>query len=550
MSVSFQSIDTTAARLKWLKLDWTILCCLSCLALSLCFLGLGGFGILDPSDGYYAEVAREMVQTGNFLTPYLNYVPWFDKPILCYWLIAFSYKIFGVSEFAARVPSAVLGASLVPLCFAFCRQFFRRRSAVFSALVLLSSPLWLVLAHLSLTDMTLSFFVWVSTGCLILRVKRPSLSLVLCGYVAAGLGVLAKGPLAIFLIGAFTFIYLAIASRNLAEFKANIIKLNPLAGALIVLIVAAPWCVTESLTTHGAFFIEFFLNQNLSRALGTVDHKAGLFYYVPMFLGGFFPWSLFLLPWGRWRRILKWRGEICRVSDRGKLIAFSAGAGIFALTFFTLLPTKLATYILPSVPAFSIFVGARLDGYLRLKSFRILLAVTSILALAGIAGIAGLLINATELPSDITYAALLYFTALIAIPILALRKSSKILGLSLLAVTICGAGVLCPLGLRYAYELKCKDFQALIEAAKQRHLNPTIVGRRLPSAIFYFRRPVKVADTIGELVQAVDGKKDNTECLLANDGVVDSLRATGHKVKVVEKRGAWSLLFVQSLTPP
>ena len=340
MSVSCQSIDTTAARLKWLKLDWTILVCLSILALAVCLLGLAGFGILDPSDGYYAEVAREMVESGNFLTPHLNYVPWFDKPILCYWLIALSYKTFGISEFAARIPSAVLGASLVPLCFAFCRQFFRRRSALFSALVLLSAPLWIVLAHLSLTDMTLSFFVWLASGCLILRVKRHSLNLFLCGYVAAGLGMLAKGPLAIFLIGTFTFIYLLIESRSFSEFRCNLTNLNPIAGIAIVLIVAAPWYVAESITTHGAFFQEFFLNQNLSRALGTVDHKAGPFYYVPMFLGGFFPWCLLLLPWGRWRRALKWRGQICRVNERSKLIAFSGCAGIFALTFFTLLPTS------------------------------------------------------------------------------------------------------------------------------------------------------------------------------------------------------------------
>ena len=131
---------------------------------------------------------------------------------------------------------------------------------------------------------------------------------------------------------------------------------------------------------------------------------------------------------------------------------------------------------------------------MRLKSVGILLAVTSILALAAVAGMIALGSNATALPSYIIAATILYLTGLIAIPLFAWRKSSRLLGRSILVVTICGAATLCPLALKYAHEIKCQDFQALIEAARERHLDPTIVGRRLPSAIFYFRRQVKVAD--------------------------------------------------------
>ena len=111
----------------WQRLDWIVLIGLIVVSILAFLAGLGSFGILDPSDGYYSEGAREMFLAHNWLTPHLNYVWFFDKPIMNYWLISASYAIFGVTEFASRLPAAICGAALVPVLYAFMRQFCRSR---------------------------------------------------------------------------------------------------------------------------------------------------------------------------------------------------------------------------------------------------------------------------------------------------------------------------------------------------------------------------------------------------------------------------------------
>jgi hypothetical protein len=101
---------------------------------------LGSYGIIDPSDGLYAEGAREMVQSGNFLTPHFNFTPFYEKPILIYWLISAGYKIFGVSEFAARLPASLSGVLTAIAIYLFAAKYLGRRCAKICALVLLANP--------------------------------------------------------------------------------------------------------------------------------------------------------------------------------------------------------------------------------------------------------------------------------------------------------------------------------------------------------------------------------------------------------------------------
>lgn len=128
---------------------------LICVALGL-MLSLNLFGIVDPSEGYYAEASREMLARQDFFTPYLNFQPFYEKPIGIYWLILPSFKVFGVNEFAARFPGTV--AALI--CAAFTAHILTRlklrRIGLLSALVLLTMPLFALVARLSLTDMPLT----------------------------------------------------------------------------------------------------------------------------------------------------------------------------------------------------------------------------------------------------------------------------------------------------------------------------------------------------------------------------------------------------------
>ena len=168
---TYSRADSTYRRLvqNWQDLfdnskDWQIACLLTLLAALLLLPTLGTYPFIDPSDAWYAEVAREMVETGNFLTPHLNYQPWFEKPILIYWLIAACYKTFAVSEFVAPLPSALSAVALVPLCYLFASKYICKRAALLAAITLASCPMLLIIGHMCLTDLPLTLFLSVSIG--------------------------------------------------------------------------------------------------------------------------------------------------------------------------------------------------------------------------------------------------------------------------------------------------------------------------------------------------------------------------------------------------
>ena len=188
------------SRRSWHWLDSALLL-LVFLSAALVFLpALGSAGIIDSSEGYYAEGAREMVESGDYITPHLNYAPWYEKPVLTYWLMAASYKVFGVSEFAARFPAALSGILLTGFIFSLSRVFLSRRAAFLAAMVLISQPLFVVVGHLSLTDMPFTLFVTVALGGLFSTVSGgPSFYLPLA-YVALGLSLLSKGPLGLVIV--------------------------------------------------------------------------------------------------------------------------------------------------------------------------------------------------------------------------------------------------------------------------------------------------------------------------------------------------------------
>lgn len=542
------SIDACvfSGRRHWNKIDSHVTVLLVIASLC-CFLpGLGSFGILDPSDGYYSEGAREMVESGNFLTPHLNYRPWFDKPILNYWLIAAAYKVFGVSEFSARLPSAVCASLLVVLSYVFGRQFLRSRAALFSSLILLSSPIWLIVGHLSMTDMPLTFFVWLSLASLFLSIERLQ-SLVPLGYASLGLAVLCKGPLAVVLVLMSLGTYILITTRSKDDWAEVLRRLQLFTGIAITAFVSLPWYVIEISTTHGAFFQEFFVNQNLNRALGNVDHRASALYYIPIILGGFFPWIIIgaaALPtvYGPFKRFFKWPKPS---PPSAKLLFFSSTTALLTLLFFSTLPTKLATYILPALPALAFVVGISLDRLLILRKASIMRWTGLVLAFAALltlfAFVTFHLVSKNEkLSSPLLISCGAYCIALFGYAVVLWQgRLTRALSL-LMASSLIGGGIITPLGLQAAYDLKNKDFHALLRQAQLMGGNPLLVGRRNPSAIFYLRHKVKYfpeANSLAQYIKASPGK----HVLLVNKGSMEIISRSTGQVKIIEQRGAWYL---------
>ncbi|MBY0358359.1 MAG: glycosyltransferase family 39 protein [Candidatus Obscuribacterales bacterium] len=532
--------NKTKNNLDWTAADWSVLVFLFVLAACLFLPGLSNFGILDPSDGYYSEGAREMLERGDFLTPYLNYKPWFDKPIFTYWLIIGSYKLFGVSELAARLPGALCGISLVLFLYFFARQFMSKRPALLSALVLVSMPMFLIVGHMSLTDMPLCCLVWLATGSLLVGSTRQSRLILWLGYLFAGLGLLCKGPLAAFLIGLNLLIFLALTNRSLAQLWQSLKKLDCLPGIIIALAVALPWYVTETVITKGAFFQHFFLNENINRAMGAVDHKASFWYYLPVVLGGAFPWTILLfafLPYSFrfWRR-------------QNPLTERLAALGLFSFLMITLflsiLPTKLVTYILPVYPGLALFMGSSLHKLMRLKNPRqyvwtgVLLFVVAATALFYINFAKSKL---PPLPDLLSGMLLVVCLAYLAYTLFLWRRQSYVALNILLSSAIFSCAVLVPSGLKLGYDMKCADFHRLIRQVGEQNINPLLVGRRNPSAMFYLRKQINFLPSAEVLVERLKASSAD-QWLLIDKGCFDIVKQAGVETQIVSQQGDWYLL--------
>jgi 4-amino-4-deoxy-L-arabinose transferase-like glycosyltransferase len=299
------------------------------------FHSLSGIGLIGPDEPRYAAVAREMYQSGDYITPRLNGAPWFEKPVLMYWGAAVSYALFGVGEFGARFPSA-LGATLcVFFAYFVCRKLWGRPTAVWAGLILASSVGYFAFGRGASMDMPLTVCLTMALLSFLMGYNANSSDRrwwFLAFYAFVGFGVLAKGPVAILLPAMSLFGYLLFRGR-LGEWK----EWHP-RYAWIILAIAGPWYVAVTSVNGMEFIRDFFINQNLARFTSTVHgHPRPFYFYIPVFMMLTFPWTFLLLP------------ALRRTLDRNeRLLVWWT---IVPIVFFSLSGSKLPGYILPSVPA-------------------------------------------------------------------------------------------------------------------------------------------------------------------------------------------------------
>ncbi len=546
-----QSSRIRVAVPRWSNLDWKILAVVAIGAVLLFFPALGLMPIMDPSDGYYSEGAREMFESGNYLVPHLNYVPWFEKPILIYWLISLSYKIFGVTEFAARFPAALSAATLITLSYPFNRQYLRRRAALLSTLVLASSALVLLIGHVAVTDMPLCLLFSTSVACLFLTITKNISFTKWLAYITLGVAVLCKGPMAGVLVFVSLFAYVGFTSRSVSAAWQSVKKLQLIYGALIVAAISLPWFIAVTIATNGEFYQEFFIRQNIGRALGTVNHQAGPFYYVPVYLAGFFPWSIYLLAFiPAIVAVIKRARLKCReMSHRSQLIILSALIAAWMYPFFTVVSAKLPTYILPMFPAMAILVGTSMDLALRRNKTMVMTVITT--ALTVIMGAASIIapmkvggLHGYE--AAVAAAGLCVTVAFLTSSVLFWRKQNALAVWHLSIASVIVGAVLVPVGLNVAYDMKMGDYHSFIRMLSDAHIVPAVCGRKSPSANFYLRQPVTIIEKKKEYISYVNNS-DPTKPLwiiMAQDRIPYLIEANrpGH---VVETRGRWSLAIIE-----
>ena len=321
----------------------------------LAFWSLGSLPLVDVDEPVYGQVGKEMVHSGpvGWLTPHYGGLSWFDKPPLFYWLTALSMRLFGVSEFAARAPSALLAVGLVAVTYVLARRAYPQtpRAALWAGFALATSVQFFLLARAAVTDMTLAFTLTSALLALYTWTQVNQARWIVLAGVMTGLAALTKGPVALVLIGVQTIAFLCLTRQ-----AKRLLSPALWGGFALCLLVGLPWFLLM-IHLHGKLFIDGFLEANNVTRYLQAEHKetSPIWFFLPVLLGGFFPWSLALpgalvMAWRQGREA--WRAQ---VMDNPALFLGLWVALVFV--FFSASQSKLITYIFPLYPAAAVLAG-------------------------------------------------------------------------------------------------------------------------------------------------------------------------------------------------
>ena len=296
------------------------------------FYNLHAIPLFDLDEGAFGEATREMLLRGDFISPYLNGVPRFDKPALIHWLQAASASLLGFSEFALRLPSAVAATLWVLAVYAFLRTLKDERTALCAAIAMAASLEIPIIAKAATADAVLNLFITSAMLTAYLFYHSGRRRYLYASFLLMGLGFLTKGPVAVLIPAATTLLFYL----SKGEFRAWLRgAFNP-TGITIFLAVALPWYIAQYLQQGDAFLAGFFLKHNIGRFQGAMEsHGGNVFYYIPVVLLGTLPYTAILLTTLARAKTL-WHDDLGRYA----LLWF-----LFVFMFFSLSGTKLPHYI-------------------------------------------------------------------------------------------------------------------------------------------------------------------------------------------------------------
>ncbi|MFP4154428.1 MAG: ArnT family glycosyltransferase [Halothiobacillaceae bacterium] len=299
------------------------------------YLHIGSIPLFDLDEGAFTQSTREMFLRGDFISPYLNGEPRFDKPILIYWLQAASVGVFGFNEFALRLPSALAATGWVLLVWGFVARVRGREPAFWAAFILATSLQVTVVGKAAISDATLLLFMTAALFATYLHYVEDRRRWVLLAFAAMGLGFLAKGPVAVVIPAVVSLLFYVWQGAWRRWFRA---VLDPL-GIGLFLVIALPWYVLQYLREGQAFIDGFFFRHNLQRFSEPIHgHSGGWWFYPVTTLLAVLPFTaLVFLALSRLRRDL---GAKSDPLPRFLWIWFG-----FVLVFFSFSGTKLPHYL-------------------------------------------------------------------------------------------------------------------------------------------------------------------------------------------------------------
>jgi len=310
---------------------------------------LGNHGLLEPDEGRYSEIPREMLESGDFVTPRLNYVAYFEKPILHYWLTASSFALLGQNEFAARLWPALLALAGIAVTYWLTANMKGPRAGFFSGWILGTSLVYFAIGQINITDMPLSFFMTLSMAGFWFGIQKDK-KFFLLFYAGMALATLTKGLIGIVLPAGVIFWWIVLMNRWKTVGESLYMP-----GIALFFLLTVPWFLLVSLR-NADFFHFFFIQEHFLRYTTRIhDRFEPWWWFIPILLVGLIPWTGFL-P-GAMARAFPRKGR-----NRGN------GSGLFLLlwfgvifVFFSISSSKLVPYIVPALPPLAILMGSFLD---------------------------------------------------------------------------------------------------------------------------------------------------------------------------------------------
>jgi 4-amino-4-deoxy-L-arabinose transferase-like glycosyltransferase len=339
-----------------------LLVAILCLAVVPYFTRLGASSLWDSNEAFYTETPREMIEANDLVNPSFNYQPRFNKPPLSYWIVAAFYKVFGVSPTAERLAIGVLAMAMIGIAYTLGRLLYSTEAGLYAAIALAIAPRFMMFSRRIMIDVAMAMLMAATLAFFALAQSRPAerKRYLILMYVAAGLGVLTKGPIAVVLPALVFLIYFAL-HRELRRLREMMLPL----GALIVAAIVSPWYLAVY-ELHGWQYIStFILKDNLSRYTQPVwGPRRGIFFYLPVVIGDMFPWSLFFIG-ALVASAHRWLKGSTDDSLDLKLHRLCLIWAAVIVVFFSLSQNKEDLYILPIYPAVAAVVGAFLARALR-----------------------------------------------------------------------------------------------------------------------------------------------------------------------------------------
>ncbi len=312
--------------------------------------------LIKPDEGRYAEIPREMVASGDWVTPRLNDLKYFEKPPLQYWATATAYTLFGEHQWTSRLWTGLTGFACILLVWFAGLRLFGREAAGYAALLLSSSLLYVLMGHINTLDMGVTFFLTLGIVGMLLGQSqadgKKQRNWMLVAWAGLALAVLSKGLMGLVLPGAALFVY-CIVQRDFGVLK----RMHWLPGLAVFLLIAAPWFVLV-MKANPEFFERFFIYEHYTR-FTTKEHGRyqPWYYFIPILLAGALPWTVLMLD--AMLRTFRDSKLPDRMFNTRRFLLIWA---VFIYVFFSVSGSKLPSYLLPMFPALALLMGKRIAG--------------------------------------------------------------------------------------------------------------------------------------------------------------------------------------------